>query len=77
MRTKDHLKEWVLEALTTKSPATVTEVAKHIWDNHEHDLKASGSLLYTWQYDMRWAAQALQDEGRLEKRGPQRTWRLL
>nr|WP_303831848.1 hypothetical protein [Snodgrassella alvi] len=37
-----------------------------IWDKYEQELKASGSMLYTWQYDLRWAAQQLRNEKKLK-----------
>ena len=37
----------------------IVDVAKQIWRVHEADLRSSGDLFYTWQYDMRWAAQNL------------------
>ncbi|PPD45312.1 MAG: hypothetical protein CTY15_04345 [Methylocystis sp.] len=45
--------------------ATVVEVAQYIWKNHEAELKASGKLFFTWQYDMRWAALKLRKMKRL------------
>jgi hypothetical protein len=45
--------------------ATIVAIAQDIWANHETDLQASGDLFYTWQYDMRWAAQRLRDSGKL------------
>lgn len=45
--------------------ATIVQTAKHIWENNEAELKASGDLYYTWQYEMRWAAQKLRDSGKL------------
>jgi hypothetical protein len=40
-----------------------------MWQNisggfHQSDLENSDNLFYTWQYDMRWAAQRLRDDGR-------------
>ena len=43
----------------------VVEVSKYIWDHYEGDLRKSGDLFYTWQYDVRWAAQRLRKEGKL------------
>jgi hypothetical protein len=64
MSYKEELKEWVLDAIDAHSGAAdVVQVARHIWQNHEADLQAAGDAFYTWQYDMRWAAQALRDEG--------------
>jgi hypothetical protein len=61
---KEDLKKWVLQAIdANKGSANLIDVAKYIWDNHESDLRSSGEGFYTWQYDMRWAAQALRDEG--------------
>jgi len=74
--THDKLKIWVLDALGELGPAPVPAIAKHIWDNHEAELRRSGDLFYTWQYAMRWAGQRLQIEGKLLKNGPGRTWRL-
>ena len=60
MATKGDLVDWVLEALKSASGSgTLLYVAKHIWENHEEELRASGTLFYTWQYDMRWAATEL------------------
>ncbi|WP_353471224.1 hypothetical protein PVT71_07760 [Salipiger sp. H15] len=56
---------------------TVPEVAKEIWSRHEQQLRASGDLFYTWQYDMRWAAQRLAHRGKLTKVDPRGIWRLL
>jgi hypothetical protein len=70
MATKYDLQEWVQEALTILGGrGTVVEVAKQIWKQHEAELRASGDLFFTWQYDMRWAAQTLRDTGRAKKAG--------
>ncbi|WP_294826787.1 hypothetical protein [uncultured Gilliamella sp.] len=41
-------------------------MSKYIWERYETDLKNSGDRLYTWQYDVRWAAQSLRNEGVLK-----------
>ncbi len=74
MATRDDLQTWVLDALRELGPSTVPSIAKHIWHNHEAELRASGDLFYTWQYAMRWAGQILQQHGKLSKNGPNRTW---
>lgn len=64
MKTKLDLKDWVNEAVTSlNGRAHLIQVSKYIWDKYESELKDSGNLLYTWQYDMRWAAQKLRNEG--------------
>jgi len=74
--TRNDLKNWVYEALFELGPSTVPVIAKHIWDNHESELRAAGDLFYTWQYAMRWEAQKLQHEGRLLKKVKGRVWEL-
>lgn len=74
----EDLQTWVMDAITAnQGSATVIEVAEYIWRNHEDDLRQSGPLFYSWQYDMRWAAQRLRDSGRLapSPKGS-REWRL-
>lgn len=74
---KSELKIWVVEALhNLGGSGTVTDVARTIWNLHQAELEASGDLFYTWQYDIRWAAQALQDDGKLTKGNAKRRWRL-
>lgn len=64
---RDILKDWVVEALQALGGrGRVLEVSKRVWLLHEEDLKAAGDLFFTWQYDIRWAAQKLRDEGRLK-----------
>jgi hypothetical protein len=64
--TKSDLKTWVLDAFAVHGgSATLVQVAIHIWDNHEEDLRTSGDLFYRWQYEMRWAATELRKSGKL------------
>ena len=41
---------------------SLVDVCTRIWEIHEIDLRNSGELFYTWQYEVRWAA------GRLRRR---------
>lgn len=67
MATKDDLMAWVLTALEELGGSgTVVEVCEVVWRRHEPELRTSGDLFYTWQYDIRWAAQRLRDEGCLQ-----------
>ncbi|WP_197918258.1 hypothetical protein [Thiosulfatihalobacter marinus] len=76
MSTKADLQEWVSQALRDLGgEAHLARIAEHIWNHHEDDLRKSGDLFFTWQYDMRWAAQNLQKVGKLRKLS--RSWRLL
>ena len=62
MASRLELQDWVTEALKAQGgAASIVEVAIHIWANHENELRASGDLFYTWQYDMRWASTRLRE----------------
>jgi hypothetical protein len=66
MASRADLEEWVCEALNHHGgEASVLDVSKYIWAEHEHELRNSGSLFYHWQYDLRWAAKKLRDQGKL------------
>jgi hypothetical protein len=59
------LKEAVFQAvISLGGKAKLIDIAKHIWVHRESDLRASGDRFYKWQYEMRWAAKNLRDEGR-------------
>ncbi|TVV76346.1 hypothetical protein [Sphingomonas solaris] len=69
MQFSDNLKDWVVEALSTLGgEGTIVEVARELWLKHEDDFKASGDHFYTWQYEMRWAADRLRKVGKLKLR---------
>jgi len=77
---RDSLKAAVKSALKALGgSAPIIGVAKELWRQNEADLKDSGDLFFTWQYDMRWAAQELQKDGQLaiDKNGSHSIWRLL
>jgi hypothetical protein len=79
--TKHDLMHWTTEALSELGgEGSIVDVCQVVWRRHEHDLRASGNLFYTWQYDIRWAAQKLRDAGQLEAmhgaRGRSQPWRL-
>lgn len=66
MAGKEVLRPWVLEALATlNGHGTPVEVSRIVWELHEDELRDSGDLFFTWQYDIRWAAQQLRDSGEL------------
>ena len=68
MATKADLKISVIEALEDHGgTSSLIDVARHIWKNHKADLKASGDLFCRWQYDMRWAATTLRQEGKMRE----------
>ena len=64
MVTKKDFSSWVQEALEAyNGRAAINEVSKYIWEKYESELRKSGDLFYTWQYDIRWAAYQLRREG--------------
>jgi len=81
MRVADRssLKAWVLQALReVGGTGTIVEVCKIVWRDHHEELEASGDLFFTWQYDIRWAAQHLRNHGFLAPavRGSNAPWSL-
>jgi hypothetical protein len=67
---RDKLKVWILQALQELGGrATIVDVAEQIWNRHEAELRLSGKLLFTWQYDMRWAAMILRKQKLLVSSG--------
>lgn len=62
-RRKD-LRNWVIEALKAHNgSASLVQVCKYVWEKYENELRRSGDLFFTWQYDIRWAATYLRKEG--------------
>jgi hypothetical protein len=61
------------------SNASVVEVSRRIWQAHETDIRTSGDLLFTWQYDVRWAAHTLRRDGVLKPadESPRGVWELV
>jgi hypothetical protein len=77
--TREDLQALVVEALKEQGgSAPLLEVAKYIWRTQEEELRGSGDLFFTWQYDMRWAAQRLRDTGVLRpaRSSDDRKWEL-
>ena len=67
MATRDDMKEWIIICLKSRGGSGwPREVSKYVWEHYEQELRDSGDLLYTWQYDIRWAAQKLRDSGILK-----------
>lgn len=67
MSIRETMMGWVVDALhDLQGSGSPLEVSKHIWHHHEQDLRDAGDAMYTWQYDVRWAAQKLRDNGTLK-----------
>ena len=77
-RRKD-LRNWVIEALKAHNGrASLVQVCRYVWEKYEDELRRSGDLFFTWQYDVRWGAKRLRDEGILEaaELSPRGIWEL-
>jgi ADP-ribosylglycohydrolase len=73
------LTAWLLGSLRARGgAASLVQVSRDIWQQHEEELRRSGDLFYTWQHDLRRVAARLRDEGRLapSSDGDQGVWRL-
>jgi len=66
--TKNTLCLIVYEALEYyNGKSSIIDIAKYIHNNYENLLKISGDIYYTWQYDYRWAATQLRNEGKIKR----------
>jgi hypothetical protein len=77
-RRKD-LRKWIIAALKAyNGKASLVQVCKYVWERYENELKRSGDLFFTWQYDIRWVAKQLRDEGILAaaESSPRGIWEL-
>ena len=62
MASRSDLQDWVVQAIKFHGgKASIVQAANHIWQHHESELRSSGDLFYTWQYDMRWACTRLRE----------------
>ena len=75
MAHRKDLRNWLIEALKANNgSASLIDVCKYVWENYENELRRSERLFFTWQYDIRWAANRLRKEGimraaKLSRRG--------
>lgn len=67
MANREHMMEWIVAVLKARGGSGwPKEVAKDLWNVYESEIRASPNLVYSWQYDARWAAQKLRDTGVLK-----------
>ena len=67
MNIREEIQPWIVDALRANGGrGTITQVARHVWQNHESDLRSSDDIFYNWQYDMRWAAGKLRAIGKMK-----------
>lgn len=79
MMTKRDLPEVLLTSLRELGgEATIVGICKYVWERYADELRDSGDLFYTWQYDIRWAATELRKEGLMKAAAcsPSGVWQL-
>lgn len=77
--TKNQLPQLLYDCLLELGgEGTIVQVCKCFWNHHEESLKKSGDLLFTWQYDIRWAATELRKAGKMVQAegSPKGLWQL-
>lgn len=80
MASKADLIDWLVAALKELGGSgTIVQAAKIIWRDHQAELERSGGLFFTWQYDMRWAANNLRRSKLMKPAevSPKGKWELL
>lgn len=80
MAVRQDLQEWVVDALVALGGGgTLVDISRWLWDEHECELRDSGDLFYTWQYDMRWAATRLRQKSKVRAAAdsPRGIWQLV
>lgn len=80
MARREILRNWVIEALNANNGrASLVEVCRYVWENYENELRRSGDLFFTWQYDIRWIANRLRKEGIMREANlsPRGIWELV
>ena len=74
---REDLIQLVMDALESLGgKGSIVQICQYIWQKKEHELRESGDLFYTWQYDMRWAGQKLRNDGVLirSQEAPKGIW---
>jgi hypothetical protein len=67
MDIREDIQPWIIDALRENGGnATITQVAKHVWEHHKEDISKDEFALYNWQYEMRWAAGKLRKTRQLK-----------
>lgn len=78
-RGREIMTEWVAEAIRAHGgSATILDIARHVWDNREADIREVPNLLYEWQYELRWAGNLVRRDGviRPADTSPRGVWEL-
>jgi len=80
MADREDLLDWTVQALKALGgKGKIAKIAEYIWNHHEKELRESGDLFFTWQYEMRWAGTRLVQKRKLTKTGDGKrgVWQLI
>jgi len=79
MSNRNEVQDWVIAALMSYAGrASLIDVAEYVWINYRSEIDSSRNLLYTWQYEVRWAASTLRKRGIIKPASvsPKGVWEL-
>lgn len=66
MITRKDFEDWVFEAIESAGgSASIIQTSKYIWEKYRSVIEPT-RYLYSWQYDLRWAATSLRRQGILK-----------
>ena len=74
---RDDFMPLIIEALhANHGSLKIHEVCKSVWNNNSARIIQSQQVLYTWQYDIRWAANKLRRQNKIISK-PRGYWTLI
>ena len=76
---RESMSLWVVEALRILGgKGEIVEICKVVWKKHGDEIRESGDLFYTWQYEIRWAGDILRKRGEIKPAdlSPRGVWEL-
>lgn len=79
MSNRNDVQDWVVAALMSHAgKASLIDVAEYVWINYRSEIERARNLLYTWQYEVRWAASSLRKRGIMKPNSasPKGVWEL-
>jgi hypothetical protein len=78
MASRQYLEAWLQSALVSIGGKGTVRECEEIWQRHESELRNSGDPFYSWQYDVRWAANRLRRKNKMKPVGisPTGIWEL-
>ena len=78
--TREDLPSILYKAIVDMGGKTsIIDICRYVWEKHEAELRQSGNLFFSWQYDIRWAATELRKSKRMvaAKVSPRGIWEVI